>query len=116
MCVRQTQRSEWRHQLFLSPRIIPITDLGFQKSDLGQNKKTNLSDNVNVQVLLTLLLDILVVLKDEMKRRDERMFVLPLTHYMIQQYEGLEFSHAALTNPVAQLTVNLQTLSDWKMK
>ncbi len=28
--------------------------------------------------------------------------------------EGLEFSHAALTDPVAQLTVNFQTLRGWK--
>lgn len=36
---------------FLSPCILPITGLGFQQSNLGQNKKTNLSDNVNVSLL-----------------------------------------------------------------
>lgn len=53
--VRKTQKNEWRHQLFLSPCVIPISSLGFQQSDLGQNKKTNLSENVNVKVLRLLL-------------------------------------------------------------
>lgn len=38
----------------------------------------------------------------------------PLYEITICIPEGLEFTHAALTDPVAQLTVNLQTLRGWK--
>lgn len=50
----KTQKNEWRRQLFLCPRIIPITGLVFN-SDPGQNRKTCLSDNVNVNLMPPLI-------------------------------------------------------------
>lgn len=48
--VQEDTRNKWTQQFSPSPCILPITGLAFWRSDLGQNKKPSLSDNVNVSV------------------------------------------------------------------
>lgn len=135
--VRQTQRNKWRHQRSLSPCILPITGLGFWQSDLGRNKKPNLSDNVNVSVasarLYRFIPDTAVgrpdtFLMDWNQRERGRSRCLCCLWPIVQNnniflkgwspppHPNPPTPNAALTDPVAQLTVNLQTLRGWKTK
>lgn len=109
-------------QTFTLSMYSDLSGFGLWKSNLGQSMKNNLSECEFFRKSLFSIVSLYTRYccrttgwNLEGLKRSCLCCLWPIIQFN-NISEGLDFPHAALNNPVAQLTVNLQTLGDWKMK